>query len=124
MAVKSPPSRPRLSHAVGVYQPGDYMRNTVNNELVTAHIFEYTTTFGMDPNLRFVYPDKGVVSANEREKAETTGYHHSAKNITAPTRKIIHGTGTEIPELYILGNPLRPLSPSGQRRVLESMFEK
>ena len=46
---------------LGVYQPGDYMQNAVNNKSVTAHLFEYTATFGIDPNLRFVYPDKGIV---------------------------------------------------------------
>ncbi|KAF9780793.1 pyridoxal phosphate-dependent transferase [Thelephora terrestris] len=33
------------------------------------------------------------------------GYHQSAKNIIIATRKIAHGIKTEIPELYILGNP-------------------
>jgi len=33
------------------------------------------------------------------------GYHQSAKTIITATRKIIHGIKTEIPELYILGNP-------------------
>ena len=37
------------------------MQNAVNNRPVTAHLFEYTATFGLDPNLRFVYPDKGIV---------------------------------------------------------------
>jgi chitin synthase len=37
------------------------MQNAVNNKPVTAHLFEYTATFGLDPNLRFVYPDKGIV---------------------------------------------------------------
>ena len=46
---------------LGVYQPGDFMQNAVNNKAVTAHLFEYTATFGIDPNLRFVYPDKGIV---------------------------------------------------------------
>ena len=46
---------------LGVYQPGDFMQNAVNNKPVTAHLFEYTATFGLDPNLRFVYPDKGIV---------------------------------------------------------------
>ncbi|PCH43373.1 glycosyltransferase family 2 protein [Wolfiporia cocos MD-104 SS10] len=46
---------------LGVYQPGDHMKNMVNNKPVTAHLFEYTATFGLDPNLRFRYPDKGVV---------------------------------------------------------------
>lgn len=37
------------------------MQNAVNNKPVTAHLFEYTATFGLDSNLRFVYPDKGIV---------------------------------------------------------------
>lgn len=33
----------------------------VNNKPVTAHLFEYTTSFGLDPDIHFKYPDKGVV---------------------------------------------------------------
>lgn len=46
---------------LGVYQPGGHMKNMVNNKQVTAHLFEYTTSFGLDANLHFKYPDKGVV---------------------------------------------------------------
>ncbi|KAI0786713.1 glycosyltransferase family 2 protein [Abortiporus biennis] len=46
---------------LGVYQPGDHMKNMVNNKPVTAHLFEYTTSFGLDPNIHFKYPDKGIV---------------------------------------------------------------
>src|SRR5258708_32245992 len=46
---------------LGVYQPGGHMRNVINHKPVTAHLFEYTTSFAIDPNLRFVYPDKGIV---------------------------------------------------------------
>lgn len=46
---------------LGVYQPGGHMKNMVNNKQVTAHLFEYTTSFGLDPNLHFKYPDKGIV---------------------------------------------------------------
>ncbi|KAG6902764.1 hypothetical protein C0995_011912 [Termitomyces sp. Mi166 len=46
---------------LGVYQPGDHMKNMVNNKEVTAHLFEYTTTFALDPNLHFKYPDKGIM---------------------------------------------------------------
>ncbi len=46
---------------LGVYQPGDHMKNKVNDKEVTAHLFEYTATFGLDPNLHFKYPDKGIV---------------------------------------------------------------
>ncbi|KDR75062.1 hypothetical protein GALMADRAFT_70113 [Galerina marginata CBS 339.88] len=46
---------------LGVYQPGDHMKNRVNEKEVTAHLFEYTTSFALDPNLHFKYPDKGIV---------------------------------------------------------------
>jgi cellulose synthase/poly-beta-1,6-N-acetylglucosamine synthase-like glycosyltransferase len=46
---------------LGVYQPGDHMKNMVNNKEVTAHLFEYTTSFAIDPSLHFKYPDKGIV---------------------------------------------------------------
>jgi chitin synthase len=46
---------------LGVYQPGDHMKNMVNKKEVTAHLFEYTTSFALDPNLHFRYPDKGIV---------------------------------------------------------------
>ncbi|KAK7035501.1 hypothetical protein VNI00_011794 [Paramarasmius palmivorus] len=45
---------------LGVYQPGP-MKNNVLEKPVTAHLFEYTTSFGLDPNLQFKYPDKGIV---------------------------------------------------------------
>jgi len=34
-----------------------------------------------------------------------SGYYRSSKNIITAARKIIHAIKTEIPELYILGNP-------------------
>lgn len=37
------------------------MKSRVKDADVTAHVFEYTTTFALDPDLRFKYPDKGVV---------------------------------------------------------------
>lgn len=46
---------------LGVYQPGDHMKNMINNKPVTAHLFEYTTSFALDPSLHFKYPDKGIV---------------------------------------------------------------
>ncbi|KAF7976842.1 hypothetical protein HWV62_5542 [Athelia sp. TMB] len=46
---------------LGVYQPGGHMKNMVNNRAVTAHLFEYTTSFALDPNMHFRYPDKGIV---------------------------------------------------------------
>ena len=47
--------------ALGVYQKNDYMKNAIANKPVTAHLFEYTTSFGLDENLHFRYPDKGIV---------------------------------------------------------------
>ncbi|TRM69546.1 glycosyltransferase family 2 protein [Schizophyllum amplum] len=46
---------------LGVYQPGKHMVNTVNGLPVTAHLYEYTTSFALDPNVHFKYPDKGIV---------------------------------------------------------------
>ncbi|KAG8979485.1 hypothetical protein FRC05_008474 [Tulasnella sp. 425] len=46
--------------ALGVYQDG-VMKSRMKDKDVTAHVFEYTTTFGLDPDLKFKYPDKGVV---------------------------------------------------------------
>ncbi|KAJ7901773.1 glycosyltransferase family 2 protein [Mycena olivaceomarginata] len=46
---------------LGVYQPGGPMLGSLNNKDVTAHLFEYTTSFGIDANLKFRYPDKGIV---------------------------------------------------------------
>lgn len=46
---------------LGVYQPGDHMKGVINNKAVTAHLFEYTTSFGLDPDIHFKYPDKGIV---------------------------------------------------------------
>ncbi|KAJ7132804.1 glycosyltransferase family 2 protein [Mycena crocata] len=46
---------------LGVYQPGGPMLNSINQKDVIAHIFEYTTSFGIDSNLKFRYPDKGIV---------------------------------------------------------------
>ncbi|KAJ3539839.1 hypothetical protein NM688_g6311 [Phlebia brevispora] len=46
---------------LGVYQAGDHMKSMVNNQPISAHLFEYTTTFGLDQDLHFRYPDKGVM---------------------------------------------------------------
>ncbi|THU99972.1 chitin synthase [Dendrothele bispora CBS 962.96] len=54
---------------LGVYQPGPHMRGGIGQEgvpeaglkKVTAHLYEYTTSFALDPNLHFKYPDKGIV---------------------------------------------------------------
>ncbi|ODN73926.1 hypothetical protein L202_07433 [Cryptococcus amylolentus CBS 6039] len=46
--------------ALGVYQEGA-MTNKVQDRPVTAHVFEYTTSFALDPDLHFKYPDRGIV---------------------------------------------------------------
>ncbi len=37
------------------------MTNMVKSRPVTAHVFEYTTSFALDSDLHFKYPDKGIV---------------------------------------------------------------
>ncbi|KAF4598284.1 hypothetical protein EYR38_006680 [Pleurotus pulmonarius] len=51
----------RLEKGRSVYQDVGQMKNLVNGEEVTAHLFEYTTSFGLDSNIHFRYPDKGIV---------------------------------------------------------------
>ncbi|KAJ7072377.1 glycosyltransferase family 2 protein [Mycena amicta] len=50
---------------LGVYQPGGPMLNSINKKEVTAHLFEYTASFGIDvrdgEKLKFRYPDAGIV---------------------------------------------------------------
>ncbi|KAJ7593872.1 chitin synthase [Mycena floridula] len=47
---------------LGVYQPeAAPMLNKISFNSVTAHMFEYTTSFGLDQNMHFKYPDKGIV---------------------------------------------------------------
>ncbi|TXT15990.1 hypothetical protein VHUM_00493 [Vanrija humicola] len=46
--------------ALGVYQEGA-MTNQVQDRPVKAHVFEYTTSFALDPDLHFKYPDRGIV---------------------------------------------------------------
>ncbi|CAG8493588.1 14834_t:CDS:2 [Funneliformis mosseae] len=46
--------------AIGVYQDG-VAKNKVNERDVTAHIFEYTTQISIDPDMKFVGADKGIV---------------------------------------------------------------
>lgn len=44
--------------ALGVYQgEGGHMKNVVADKEVTAHLFEYTTSVALDPDLHFKYPD-------------------------------------------------------------------
>jgi chitin synthase len=37
------------------------MKAAINRQGTQAHVFEYTASFGLDSNLHFRYPDKGVV---------------------------------------------------------------
>ncbi|WVR06545.1 hypothetical protein IAU60_003576 [Kwoniella sp. DSM 27419] len=46
--------------ALGVYQEGA-MTNMVKDRPVTAHVFQYTTSFAISGDLNFKYPDKGIV---------------------------------------------------------------
>lgn len=46
--------------ALGVFQEGA-MTNLVKERPVTAHVFEYTTSFALDGDMHFKYPDKGIV---------------------------------------------------------------
>ena len=50
---ESPPTRPGL--------PGPHIKIVVNNEIGTAHLFEYTISFGIDPNLHFKCHDTVIV---------------------------------------------------------------
>ncbi|KAH7339466.1 chitin synthase-domain-containing protein [Rhizoctonia solani] len=44
--------------ALGVYQgEGGHMKNIVAGKEVTAHLYEYTTSVALDPDLHFKYPD-------------------------------------------------------------------
>jgi chitin synthase len=45
--------------SLGCYQEGA-MTNSVKGEAVTAHLFEYTTSFALNGDLHFKYPDKGI----------------------------------------------------------------
>ncbi|KAG8886087.1 hypothetical protein FRB97_007963 [Tulasnella sp. 331] len=44
-----------------VWATDGVMKSRVKEKDVTAHLFEYTATFALDPELRFRYPDKGIV---------------------------------------------------------------
>lgn len=46
---------------LGIYRPGSHMTSVFDNKPVTAHLFEYTTTFALDPDLHFKFPDKGIM---------------------------------------------------------------
>ncbi|KZV97775.1 glycosyltransferase family 2 protein [Exidia glandulosa HHB12029] len=46
---------------LGIYRGMRSMKSFVNGHAVHGHLFEYTTSFGLDPDLHFKYPDKGIV---------------------------------------------------------------
>lgn len=46
---------------LGVYQEGGHMKSGINKQEVQAHLFEYTTTFGLDADLKLRFPDKKVL---------------------------------------------------------------
>jgi len=83
---------------LGVYQPGGHMKNMVNNKEVTAHLFEYTTSFALDPNLHFKYPDKGIVPTQilfclKEKNQKKINSHRWFFNAFAPLLQVCDHTG-------------------------------
>ncbi|KAH9073362.1 chitin synthase-domain-containing protein [Lactarius deliciosus] len=73
---------------LGVYQPGGHMQNSINHKPVTAPLFAYTTSFVIDPNLHFKYPDKGIVPAQiifcmkeKNQNIKKFAWHNTEKHI-------------------------------------------
>jgi chitin synthase len=74
---------------LGIYQPGPYIKNRLGDKEFTAHLFEYTTSFGLDSNLHFKYPDKGVVPTQfifcmKEKNQKKINSHRWALNAFAP----------------------------------------
>ncbi|EJD42686.1 glycosyltransferase family 2 protein [Auricularia subglabra TFB-10046 SS5] len=74
--------------ALGVYR-GDVMKSYVDKDPVQGHMFEYTTSFGLDPNLHFKYPDKGIVPTQiilliKERNAKKINSHRWCLNAFAP----------------------------------------
>lgn len=92
--------------ALGVYQEGELSRldhmtlgsrvgamtNMVKDRPVTAHVFEYTTSFALDADLHFKYPDKGIVPCQIifclKENNVSLRSSHSHTGLTDKARKI------------------------------------
>lgn len=65
------------------------MTNSVKDRPVTAHIFEFTTSFCIDDTLSFKYPDRGVVPCQilfcmKELNARKINSHRWALNALAP----------------------------------------
>ena len=80
--------------ALGVYQHGPFMQKAVTFKPVTAHLFEYTTSFGLDENLHFRYPDKGIVPMQilfclKEKNAKKINSHRWFFNAFAPLLKVL-----------------------------------
>ncbi|KIR31043.1 chitin synthase [Cryptococcus deuterogattii MMRL2647] len=68
---------------ISVLRQTGAMTNTVKDRPVTAHVFEYTTSFALDGDLHFKYPDKGIVPCQiifcMKEKNVGEGIWHAKK---------------------------------------------
>jgi chitin synthase len=98
--------------ALGVYQEGA-MTSSVKDRPVTAHCFEYTTSFALDDSLQFRYPDRGIVPCQilfclKEKNARKINSHRWALNAFAPLLSpnvcilIDVGTRPEAKSLYHL----------------------
>ncbi|ORY30579.1 chitin synthase 6 [Naematelia encephala] len=98
--------------ALGVYQEGA-MTNMVKERPVTAHVFEYTTSFALDGDLHFKYPDKGIVPCQiifclKEKNAKKINSHRWFFNAFAPLLSpnicilLDVGTRPETKSLYYL----------------------
>nr|XP_031864416.1 uncharacterized protein CI109_000330 [Kwoniella shandongensis]KAA5531488.1 hypothetical protein CI109_000330 [Kwoniella shandongensis] len=98
--------------ALGVFQEGA-MTNMVKDRPVTAHVFEYTTSFALDADLHFKYPDKGIVPCQiifclKEKNAKKINSHRWFFNAFAPLLSpnvcilLDVGTRPETKSLYYL----------------------
>lgn len=124
---------------LGVYQPGDHMKNKVNEKEVTAHLFEYTTSFALDPNLHFKYPDKGIVPTQiifcmKEKNQKKINSHRWFFNAFAPMLQVSFPllSGPMLPMLFIakcLCSPRRRNKTKQQQYIptvesIRSQFER
>ena len=89
------------------------MTSSVKDRAVTAHCFEYTTSFALDDSLQFRYPDRGIVPCQilfclKELNARKINSHRWALNAFAPLLSpnvcilIDVGTRPEAKSLYHL----------------------
>ncbi len=80
------------------------MTNMVKEKPVTAHVFEYTTSFALDPELHFKYPDKGIVPCQ-------IIFCMKEKNVSSPRRcELTPGQEDQLASLVL--QRLRPSAPA------------